>query len=274
MLAVLRFYEVYRAMVRAKVALLRRAQSRPESDAAASAAAEFESLVAAAARLARGPRPALLLMHGPSGSGKTTVSDPLAEALGAVRVRSDLERKRLHGLEARDRAVAAPGGGLYGTGPSRATYDRLIAVARVALGARFHCIVDAVFLRRAERDRFAALARELDSGFGIVACSAPEAALRERVRLRERAAADASDAGPAVLEWQLAGLEPLGEDERARTTLVDTGDAARSALAVEALARSIAAPFFYSDEPVACVASRVPAGGGATIEAMIPKEDS
>lgn len=241
MLAVLRFYEVYRAMVRAKVALLRREQSPRGSGAAAAGSAELESHLAAAMRLAAPARPVLLLMHGLSGSGKTTVSGPLAEALGAIRVRSDVERKRLHGLAAHARGSAAPGAGIYGTVGSRAAYERLLGVARTALRARFACVVDAAFLRREERDRFCALARELDAGFGIVACEAPQALLGERVCARALGGADASDAGPAVLEWQLAHAEPLGSDERLRSTAIDTTDPQASREAIASLARSLAA---------------------------------
>jgi predicted kinase len=234
MLPVLRFYEVYRAMVRAKVAAVRRAQSQAGARRAA-AEAELESYVATAVRLAQPPRPVLVLMHGPSGSGKTTLSEPLLEALGAVRVRSDLERKRLHGMAPTDRALAAPGAGIYEMQASRAAYERLLEVARLALRGRLSCIVDAAFLRRAERDRFFALARELGAGCEIVSCTAPRAALAERVQLRSRAAVDASDAGLAVLDWQLAGMEPLGEDERMRATVIDTSDRAESIRTVEAL---------------------------------------
>lgn len=222
MLAVLRFYAVYRAMVRAKVALVRREQAAAGSRAASMAAAEFESYVATATRLAHPPPPVLVLMHGPSGCGKTTVSGPLAEALGAIRVRSDVERKRLRGLAAQDRAAAAPGLGIYTPEASRATYDRLLEVARLALRGRFTCVVDAAFLRRAERERFSGLARELSAGMRIVSCSAPEAVLRQRVLARSRTGGDASDAGTDVLAWQLAAIEPLEAEERLRSTVIDT----------------------------------------------------
>ncbi|MBK9326972.1 MAG: AAA family ATPase [Hydrogenophilales bacterium] len=43
-------------------------------------------------RLAHDRRPPLILMHGVSGSGKTWHSQRLLERLGAVRLRSDVER--------------------------------------------------------------------------------------------------------------------------------------------------------------------------------------
>jgi predicted kinase len=126
-----------------------------------------------------------------------------------------VERKRLHGLEAGARAGAAPGQGIYGAADARATYDRLAQAARVALDAGYPVIVDAAFLRRAERDRFRALARELGAAFRLVACVAPAGVLRARVAARARAASDASDAGPAVLEAQMRDAEAPAPDERA-----------------------------------------------------------
>jgi hypothetical protein len=59
--------------------------------------------------------------------------------------------------------------------------------------------------------------------------------LRERIAGRERAASDASEAGGAVLEVQLATGEPLGEDELARAVRIETegGDAATRAAIAE-----------------------------------------
>jgi hypothetical protein len=76
-------------------------------------------------------------------------------------------------------------------------------------------LVDGTFLRRWQRDLFRDLAAELRVPFVIVDVSAAEATLRERVRRRASAATDASEAGIAVLEYQLRTHEPIGRDERA-----------------------------------------------------------
>jgi hypothetical protein len=221
-LAVLRFYLVYRAMVRAKVACIRAAQSGLDAAARARVAAEYRGYFALARRLAESERPAIVLMHGLSGSGKTTVAQSLVESLGAIRARSDVERKRIHGLGALDRTHQALDAGLYGPEATRKTYDRLAAVARIAADAGFPLIVDAAFLRRGDRDAFRDLARELDVPFAIATCEASEAALRARVAARERAGADASEASTAVLERQLATQEPLGEEEQSAAVVFDT----------------------------------------------------
>ena len=107
-LRVLRFYEVFRALVRAKVARLRQSQCPPGSRAAAAARAECSRRIELACGLAVAGVPALVLMHGLSGSGKTTVSQQVVERFGAVRVRSDVERKRLHGMAALAARAAMP----------------------------------------------------------------------------------------------------------------------------------------------------------------------
>jgi len=219
---VLRYYLVYRAMVRAKIACIRSLQPGPGEAVQGRAHREYGEYLALAGSLATPARPALVAMHGLSGSGKTTVAQKMLEALGMVRVRSDVERKRLHGLAAGTRTRAEPLGGIYSPAGTRLTYERLKQAARDIVESGYGAIVDAAFLRRAERDEFRSLARELGAPFLIVSCRAPEAALRGRVVRREAAMSDPSEAGIAVLESQLATQEPLGDEELAHAAPIDT----------------------------------------------------
>ncbi|MDE2092018.1 MAG: aminoglycoside phosphotransferase, partial [Gammaproteobacteria bacterium] len=79
-LSVLRYYLVYRALVRAKVALLKVAQV---ADAAASASAKQDAYrhIELANSFIQPQQARLILMHGLSGSGKTWLSDRLMTAL-------------------------------------------------------------------------------------------------------------------------------------------------------------------------------------------------
>jgi hypothetical protein len=226
-LDVLRFYLVYRAMVRAKVACLRSHQAN----------AGFEAYLATASRLTQRAAPVLVLMHGLSGSGKTTASTRIADALGAVRVRSDVERKRLFGLASGARTASAPGAGIYGSEQSRQTYARLAIVAREILAAGFPVVVDAASLSRAERERFRGVAMAAGAAFELATCVAPAKALESRIVERERAAADASDAGLAVLEMQRLTCDPLTDSERIHCVTLDTGSQAGWTMAAESLAR-------------------------------------
>lgn len=223
-LPVLRFTMVYRALVRAMVARIRDAQaggaSRTSIEAPLPTADDYLAL---AQRLAAPPaQPALLVTHGLSGSGKTYVSQVLLEAVGALRVRSDVERKRLFGLGALEASAARVPGGIYGAQATERTYRRLLEVARTALRAGYPAIVDAAFLRRAERERFRDLARELGLPFAVLDCQAGAATLRARVGARQARREDASEADLAVLERQFGYDEPLTPDELERALVVHT----------------------------------------------------
>jgi hypothetical protein len=234
-----RLYAVYRALVRAKVALIRAQQPAVDPALRVHEHGDFADHLALAERLARPQQPLLVAMHGLSGSGKTFVAQHLLESLGAVRVRSDVERKRMFSLAPTARVDAQLRAELYGADATRATYDRLAAAARAIIDGGFTAIVDAAFLRRAERDAFAALARSLGVRFAPIACAAPADVLRARVAARMAADRDASDATVDVLERQMTWCEPPGDDERALR--IDTGappdEVARRC---DALARALA----------------------------------
>ncbi len=90
---VLRYHVAYRALVRAKVAALRRAQVRREGAPRGAIAADPVDtyLDVARACIAPGAR-TLFIAHGLSGSGKTAWTGQLLEAIGAVRIRANVER--------------------------------------------------------------------------------------------------------------------------------------------------------------------------------------
>ncbi|MGV8804697.1 MAG: bifunctional aminoglycoside phosphotransferase/ATP-binding protein [Polaromonas sp.] len=220
-LRVLRFYEVYRALVRSLVACVRAqdaAASLPDA-AAPDYLACAQQLAGAAAGKGR-----LLITHGLSGSGKSTLAGQLLEAAGAIRLRSDVERKRLFGLDAlqrsTDHALA-----IYTPQANRRTFERLKDCARTALQAGYPVIVDAAFLRRAERRAFEALAAGLGVPFSLLHCRASPAQLRQRVAARSASGMDASEADLRVLEGQLANYEPLDDHERAAALEVVTDEA-------------------------------------------------
>lgn len=236
-LRVLRFYLVYRAMVRAKVEAIRAGQLATAG--AVRALDAFHGYLDLARALAGEDAPALVAMHGPSGSGKTHVSQYLLESLGAVRVRSDVERKRMHGIAPDDRAQSAPGEGIYASGAGRRAYARLAEVAGIALAAGFPVIVDATCLERSQRDLLESVAARALAPFRIVSCAAPIATLRERVSRRAVAGADASDAGLAVLDLQLATRQSLGREEHAHTLVIETRDDSAWQAALDKLAGAL-----------------------------------
>lgn len=218
-LRLLPYYLVYRALVRARVAALRLAQL----DGAARSAAQQElaHYLRLAAQFMCERERRLWLTCGVSGSGKSSQSQALLEARGLVRLRADVERKRLFGLppEASSAGLAQD---IYTAEATARTYERLALLARELLVSGLPVLVDATFLSRARRAAFRALARELDVPCLILVFEAPETVLYERVRRRALAGGDASEAGEAVLRSQLAHREPLGQEELAQALFVDT----------------------------------------------------
>jgi aminoglycoside phosphotransferase family enzyme/predicted kinase len=233
---VLRYYLVYRAMVRAKVTLIhaRQLAAGPPQETAVAA---FSHYLRLAQKLTAGGG-ALLLMHGLSGSGKSRLAQTLAAGLGALRVRSDVERKRQAGLAAGARSASAPGSGLYDGVASARTYARLAAIAATALAGGWRVIVDAASLRHAERETLRAVARAAARPFVLIAVGAPVAVLRERLARRAAIGMDASEADAGVLEFQLAVQEPLDAAEGAAAVVFaadgSAGDEAAALARVDA----------------------------------------
>jgi aminoglycoside phosphotransferase family enzyme/predicted kinase len=212
---VLRFYLVYRALVRAKVAAIKRAQS-------GSVESKRDPYLRTALELIKKRRPLLLITHGLSGSGKTHVTDELVCRLPALRVRSDVERKRLHGVAALARTGAAVGRGLYAPKEHERTYATLGSIADRLLRRGENAIVDATFLRRNDRHAFRQIAAANGARFAILDCTASDRELRRRILARGDGGRDASEATLAVLEAQLREREPLDRAERHSTIEIDT----------------------------------------------------
>ncbi len=204
-LEVLRFYLVYRCMVRVIVASIKFAQSQSRtSDGDSEDARRYLEL---ARLLVQPSQPRLVLMHGLSGSGKTWLSERLVFSLPAIRVRSDLERKRMYGeLNAET--------GLYEHKVTESTYETLARHVETGLRAGFNMIADATFLRRRHRSLFLDLAARLGVQTVIIDCSAPVKTLQDRIRRRAAEQKDASDADLAILQQQLDDHDELNEGER------------------------------------------------------------
>lgn len=199
----LRHALVYRALVRAQVECLRGRE------------ASARRYVEAALHWVRHGPPWLAFMHGLPGSGKSFVSQAMLQAQGAIRLRSDVERKRLFGLPASADSRAS-GQDIYGQEATRRTYDTLFALAGTVLEAGFPVILDAAFLRRHEREAAVALARQARVPWRIVHCEATDEVLRTRLRDRR---GDASEADEGTLALLRGVQDPLSEDEWLRTEL-------------------------------------------------------
>jgi aminoglycoside phosphotransferase family enzyme/predicted kinase len=225
-------YFVYRCLVRAKVAAIRSRERDSETERAADIA-EARDYSGMAFRQASKGKPMLVIMHGLSGSGKTWLAERLMAALPAIRIRSDIERKRLFGLDEAAESGSAIDSGIYTPEASERTYDRLLTLARTLLAARHRVILDAAFLREEQREAAKQVAAELDVDSVLVCAEAPVDVLRARIEIRARRRDEASEADLAVLEHQLeiAG-KPLAEED---PLVVDTS----SDVDIEELAETI-----------------------------------
>ena len=204
------FYASHRALVRAKVAMLRD-RGRSED--------EVRPLLELAERCAARTLPVgVQVVCGPSGSGKSFLAQRLAARTGMPVISSDLVRKELAGLACTDRGSAQ----LYDPLVTWATYEELGRRSRAVTDTGRAVIVDATCTTAADR-------RALRDGLGagaaptaFVSCTAPTDVLRRRVLRRARDPLRVSDATGAVLERQLARRDPLDEVPASRHLVVRT----------------------------------------------------
>lgn len=208
-LRLLRFFKVYRAMVRAKVAAMRAAQqSASESEESAKAVADY---LAYAVKEFRERKPILLITHGVSGSGKTYQSEPLLRFPGLIRLRSDVERSRVPDV------VQSNAGGKeerYSAARKQGVYLYLAEQAELLLQAGWSVLVDATFLQQSNRELFRNLAERINVPYRILHFEASREVLEQRVAERARSGKDASEAGVEVLQAQLRDYVELNDVER------------------------------------------------------------
>lgn len=214
-LPLLRFYVVYRALVRAKVLATRAAQPDVAKSESQTLIEDCRDHIELARETAAPPEPTLWITHGLSGSGKSTGCGEVIERRGAIRLRSDIERKRFFGLHPAHRPSGREAEKLYSESANQATYGRLRQLARHVLHAGYPVVVDATFLQIARRQEFAEFAQEEGVPFRILDFPCEEGTLRQRIANRVTLGNDVSDAGIEVLESQLRTAEPLTAEEEA-----------------------------------------------------------
>jgi hypothetical protein len=227
--ALLDFYLVYRSMVRAKVAALQAQRADDEE-----LLRRFEAHLDFAGDRALRARPAVILMCGVSGSGKSWLAQRLVERIPAIRIRSDVERKRLAALQPLQRSGSALDQGLYTARNTDELYAHLEQSTEALVSGGERVIVDATFLSAARRDAFRRDAQQRGVAFVIVHCTAPRAVLVERITRRNETNADPSEADVAVLDVQLGRYEPPAWSDAAVLT-IDTSQP----LDVDAVARHV-----------------------------------
>ena len=155
--------------MQAKVAGIRLGQGDLPPEEAAQARQAFGSYLDLAERSTQPSRPRLWITHGLYGSGKTYHTQQVVEATGAIRLRSDVERKRLLGFAPLERSTGRGARNLYAPDVTQRTYEHLAQQAARVIEAGYTVMVNATFLKRAHRDAFRHLAAQLGVPFAIFA---------------------------------------------------------------------------------------------------------
>jgi len=219
-LEVLNFYKAYRALVRAKVSLFSM-PSEADPVRRATTLRQYRNYANLAESYSTIPSRFLAITHGVSAVGKSHVAMRLVEALGAIRLRSDVERKRLFGEQ---QVENTPQAGIYAADASAKTYARLNEMADTILRAGFPVVLDATFLKRDQRDAAAKVAEATGAPFLILDCNAPQAVITSWLAQRLADKNDPSDATLAVIEEQQAHRDPLTAEELLLSKRVETNE--------------------------------------------------
>lgn len=221
-LRVFTYYLVYRAIVRAMVSMLRATQKDVTASEQQKEIKSFRDYITLAKQYTVEKTPAIFLTVGFSGSGKSYFAKKIAPDLGAVHIRSDVERKRLHNVSLLAREGSGLQEGMYSSSSTERTYHRLAILAEHIIRSGFHVIVDATFLQRNYRELFFALAEELDCPIQILHCTASNEVLQERIEKRQQQNQDASDADLAVLKYQKDHFQAFQEEELEHVVSIST----------------------------------------------------
>jgi len=219
---VLRFYLVYRALVRAKIAAIRARQPGLPDEERAAQQGECAAYVELAERFCRHAERLLILTCGVSASGKSRFTRRLLPLIDAIRVRTDVERKRLAGLEPTSRSGSGLEADLYALEVTQRVYEHVARLCLAIGRAGWIAIADGTFLKRWQRTLVTDAARAAGLRCVVLEFIAAEGVLRERVRRRLAKGTDVSEADERVLERQLAQREPLDEGEADRVLRLDT----------------------------------------------------
>ncbi|MBI4357122.1 MAG: AAA family ATPase [Gammaproteobacteria bacterium] len=212
-IALLKYYTSYRAMVRAKISMLRRGQGSEEKERK-QLYKNYQKYFTLATVLVRPSHPFLIMMYGVSGSGKSLLAEGLIEHLSAIRLRSDVERKRLFGIAAEANSRGVAGKNLYTPSVHRKTFQRLRTLAECILKAGFSVILDATFLKQGDRYPFEELAKASQVPWVIMRCEASQEVCEGRIKSRMERLQDPSEATITVLHAQLKTKEPFTEEEK------------------------------------------------------------
>ncbi|MCF6251906.1 MAG: AAA family ATPase [Methylococcaceae bacterium] len=224
-LKVLHFYLVYRAVVMAKVSAIRANQHKSAEDHQLDIS-KYHAYLQLATDYTQPFTPIMIIMYGVSGSGKSWLSEQIINRYQAIRIRSDVERKRLQKLSAQQNSHSGIDSDLYSQISNDKTYQYLLHLSVEIISAGYPVIVDATFLQQQQRNLFLQQAKQLQVPFLIVHTKADKHLLIQRIEDRSKQQDNISDANQTVLENQLQNIQLLCHDERKVSITIDTDKSA------------------------------------------------
>lgn len=213
-LKLLPFYQVYRALVRAKITVLRANQLSAKSFDHALLMDKSLNYINLAEQYIRPLlQPKLVLLQGVSGSGKSHLADHLLSLMDAVIISSDRTRKQLYGISALHRVKEVEKSALYSPEMNKKTYETMLERAERLLGLGRSVIVDATFLKRVHRQSFATLARKIQCHNYLIYIQATPEIAAQAIRNRETLNDNPSDAGIEIMQQQSRVLDEPSSEE-------------------------------------------------------------
>lgn len=221
-LELLDFYLIYRAMVRAKVALLRLSQAGESSSECSEAHLTYQRYLQFALERIQPKKAYLAMTSGVSGSGKSTFATRLCAQTRAIHLKSDVVRKHLVGLKPMQSSADKAHLNLYTAKYSRDTFDQLLQLAKRLVQVGYGVMVDATFLTIKDRQPFLSLAEELSVPCVICHLHLTEPVLQARINARQQQGLDASEASVQVMHKQLSRVEPFTASENSMVVQVSS----------------------------------------------------
>ena len=213
-LKILRFYQVYRAMVRTKVNCLRLSQLDPQDPEYQNTLDTIYQYLTLAEKFTHQSETFLMITQGVSGSGKSFASMQLLQAYHMIRIRSDVERKRLFPDKANRYLPQA----------TETTYGHLHELAKHIIGFGYPVIIDATYLNQSYRLAAKTIAQQLKQAFYILSLTHDKSVLEKRIKQRHNNPNNPSEATVEVMHKQLQTLEALDDEEIADAIYIDNNE--------------------------------------------------
>lgn len=219
-LALLPYYLVYRAMVRAKIALFRLKQEINNKEKK-EIQHDYYNFIKLAEFYTHPPKPSLIIMHGFAGSGKSTIARNIVKYCGTIQISSDIIRKQLFHIPLYMSSNSGLNSGIYTAQATKETYKTLATLAELIIKAGFTALIDATFLKHSQRTSFYELSTQLQVPFYILHCQENDSEIERRIKNRLNYATNISEADLTILSDQKNNNDPLTNLEKNYTLVIN-----------------------------------------------------